>query len=214
MLEFISTLWNAIIAALTFDVSTLLTLAHTGGASTSIFSIAILAGFGQLIGNSVVLLVHHVTRPRLLVTLLVDAFQFAGELLFWAVSIWLIAQLVYGETRPLGLVLALVCLGSAPLVFGFWIVIPYLGKAMRWFLRGYSWVVTLLLIRVEYDFGVLAAVVCTLTGWLLIEVLRAVFAGPWQSVRDAIWGRLTGAPGIVTFEHRTAELSRRLRAGR
>lgn len=214
MIGFIAQVWQALIAALTFNLDVIEPLVHAPAdaiwTTQIIASVAVLAGISVLLGDSVTLFANRVKPARFVVTLVVSGLVFALELFVWALTIWLCAAFFYDKPRPLMEIFLIVCLGSAPLVFGFLIVIPYLGEGIRWFLRAYSWLITLALIALEYQFGALPAIVCTVGGWLLIQVFGALLARPRATLQDWVWRNTTGTSGVVTFDRQIQELTQRL----
>ena len=215
MIEFFSQVWQALWAALTFDVAALAPLvraqADVWQATLVILTVALLAGISVLLGDSVTLFANHVKPARFFLTLVVNGILFALELFVWAVTIWLCAILFYGKQDSLLEVFLVVCLGSAPLVFGFLILVPYFGEGIRWFLRVYSWLVTLVLVAVQYQFSIGPAIVCSVGGWLLIQVFSVLFARPLDAVQDWVWRNATGTSGVVTFDRQIQFLTQQLR---
>ena len=78
MLEFFGQVWQALIAALTFDQAVLAPL-MANPLSGVMFTIALLAGISQLLGDSVVLFVNRVKPARVAVTLLGTEFCLRGS---------------------------------------------------------------------------------------------------------------------------------------
>lgn len=214
MMEFFAQVWQVLWSALTFDAAQLeIFLAapfSTNPYTAAILTLALLAGVSELLGDSVVWFVNRVTPARFLVSLALNGILFVVKLMFWAFTIWLVARWLYGAERAVGDIFLVVCLGSAPLVFGVFVFLPYLGLGLRWLLNIYSWLLTVLLVALEYQFGVVPAIVCTLGGWLLIQFAGVVLTRPREMFQDWLWRKTTGAPTLVSFEAQSAELTRRL----
>lgn len=211
---FIAQVWQLLVSALTFDAAQLgAALAaplQTNPYTAVILTIALLAGISELLGDSVVWFVNRVRPTRLVVSLALEGVLVVVKLFFWAFTIWLVARALYATERALGDIFLAVCLGSAPFVFGVFIFLPYLGQGLRWLLSVYSWLLTVLLVALELQFGVVPAIVCTLGGWLLIQIASAVLTRPRELFQDWAWRKTTGAPPLVAFDAQLEELTRRL----
>ncbi len=212
--EFIAQVWQLLAGALTFDAAALgAALAaplRTNPYTAAILTIALLAGISELSGDSVVWFVNRVRPARLVVSLALEGVLVVVKLFFWAFTIWLVARAFFGTERTLGDIFLAVCLGSAPFVFGVFIFLPYLGQGLRWLLSVYSWLLTVLLIALELQFGVVPAIVCTLGGWLLIQIAGVALTRPRELFQDWAWRKTTGAPSLVTFDAQIEELTRHL----
>lgn len=214
MSEFLVQVWQLWVGALTFDAALLGPILavplwaseYTG----AVLTIALAAGISKLLGDSVVLFVNRVKPARFLVSIALNGILFVVKLFFWAFTIWLAARLIFGAERAPGDIFLLVCLGSAPYVFGVFDFMPYLGHGLRWVLGVYSWLVTVFLVTLAYSFSPVSAVVCTLGGWLLIEIASAMLARPREMAQDWLWRKTTGAPTMVTFDEQIEELTQRL----
>jgi hypothetical protein len=213
-MEFIAQVWQTLTAALTFDAAQLEAMLaaplRTNEYTAAILTVALLAGISELLGDSVVWFVNRVRPARFFVSLALNGILFVVKLLFWAFTIWLVARVIFNAERALGDVFLAVCLGSAPFVLGVFIFLPYLGQGLRWVLSVYSWLLTVLLVALEFQFGIAAAIVCTLGGWLLIQIADALLARPREVFQDWMWRKTTGAPPLVAFDEQSAELARRL----
>lgn len=214
MLEFLAQVWQLWVGALTFDAELLAPILaaplQTNEYTAVILTIALVAGISELLGDSVVLFVNRVRPARFLVSLALNGILFVVKLMFWAVTIWFVARVIYGAERVPGDIFLLVCLSSAPFVFGVFVFLPYLGQGLRWVLSVYSWLLTVFLVALEYQFGVVPAIVCTLGGWLLIQIAGAVLTRPRELFHDWVWRKTTGAPTLVTFDEQILELTRRM----
>lgn len=214
MAEFFAQVWQVLVGALTFDAALLAPVLaapmRTNEYTAVILTIALLAGFSELLGDSVVWFVNRVRPARFLVSLAVDAVLFVVKLFFWAFTIWFVARMIFNAERAIGDVFLAVCLGSAPFVFGVFIFLPYLGHGLRWVLSVYSWLLTVLLVALEYQFGIVPAIVCTLGGWLLIQLAGALLTRPRELFQDWLWRKTTGVPTLVTFDEQILELTRQM----
>lgn len=167
-----------------------------------ILAVPILAGGSLLLGQSVVLFVNRVPPVRFVFSLLFSGVLFALQLALWAATTWVCARVLFGtELRP-GMLVRIASLGSAPLVFGFLIAIPYLGMPLEWALRIWSLFSILQLIQGAFGFALWQAIACGLLGWLLVGVAMRLLGRPLGALRDMLWHAIAG----TSFERDPREL--------
>ena len=212
MSQFIVHLWDVIVHALRFEPNLLAYVQALPHANWLTFAVAALAGVSQLLGQSAVLLANRVSPGRFVLSLALNGLIFALDLVIWSVSLWLVAGWFYGIHAPLGLVLRLVCLGSAPLTLGFLVLMPYLGPALGWLLRLWSFLVILTLVRGYYPLTLYQAVICTAGGWLLIEILNRSLGQPLLWFRDWLWRVVTASRYDDDIQRQVEEVTRQLSA--
>ncbi len=180
------------------------------------YAVAVLAGVSLLVGQSVALFVNRVTPGRFVLSLLLNGILYILTLVIWALAIWLCAALLYGVQQPERYVIRMVCLGSAPLVLGFLILIPYLGVGIRWILYCWSLLIILVLLRVALQLGLTQALVCTGAGWLLVELVEHTVGQPFIALRNWVWRAVTRTPFDTNTQELvdavTIELNRRIAA--
>lgn len=156
-------------------------------------AVAILGGAGLLIGQSVILFVNRVRPERFVLSLLLNGVVFAISMVIWAGFIWLIGSLAFPQQPPIGLVLRLVALSAAPYVFGFLILIPYLGEGIYRVLSAWSMLIaagaTAFSFRVDWwpAFAVVGV------SWLLIWVMSNTIARPVIKLRNRAWQFVAGS---------------------
>ncbi|MBE2239438.1 MAG: hypothetical protein IAE81_16740, partial [Caldilineaceae bacterium] len=87
----------------------------------------------------------------------------------------------------------LVGMSTAPLVFGFLILIPYLGPAIGKVLS--VWQLLIMTTAVEYAFqvGFIQAAVCVGLSWLLMLLLSNTIGRPVVALRNLIYRKVTGS---------------------
>ena len=102
---------------------------HPEGAAI-IRGIVFLAGMSMLLGQSLMLFVNRVRRGRFLLSLVINGLVFLITYAVWGIFVAFIAWLMFDvNIVELVIILFLVGLSTAPLVFGFLILIPYMGPA-------------------------------------------------------------------------------------
>lgn len=190
---FLWSVWRGIGMALELNPR-LLPIVETYPQSRSVIVvIAVLAGASQLLGQSVVLFVNRVSPGRFALSLFTNGVLFAISLLVWGAAIWLASSLLFSVSQPLGVTIRIVALGSAPFVFGFLVLIPYLGT----FISRMLWVWSLLIVvsGVKFLFGIgfIGALVCVGLGWLVMMAMSATIGKPIIALRNRVWHRVVGS---------------------
>jgi hypothetical protein len=192
--DFLLTLWQVIggllrldqqayRAALDFPDSTLLGL-----------TILLLGGLSITLGQSVVLFANRVSRSRFALSLVAAALLLAAGVGFWALSIWAIASFVLNEQRLYLEVLTVVGLSYAPFLFGFLVLLPYLGNILDNVLHIWVFLATLVGVSVLFDFSLWQALLCCLMGWVLLEVVSRFTTQAIEAAEDWVWRISTGTP--------------------
>jgi hypothetical protein len=156
--------------------------------------VAVLAGASTLLGQSVMLFVNRVRPTRFAASLLLNGVLYTLSLVGWGASIWLVGTALTGQDVTLGAALRVACLSAAPLVFGFLVLIPYVGLAVDRVLHVWSFLITLVLVERGFQLELLPAVVCTGLGWLLLQLLTHTIGRPLVALRTRLWHRVTGSP--------------------
>ena len=114
MAEFFSLIGSA----LALDRNALAVAATAPGALTAAIWIAFLGGVSLMLGQSVVLFANRVSRRRFAACLVIAGLVYVLGLVIWGITIWLSAS-VFGLDILAGTITFAVCVGQAPLLFGF-----------------------------------------------------------------------------------------------
>ena len=91
-------------------------------------AIAFLGGTSQMLGHSVVLFANRVSQRRFVVCLAMAGLVYVAGLAVWGVAIWCTARYGFRLGIATGAITFAVCVGQAPLRFGFFSLILYLGS--------------------------------------------------------------------------------------
>jgi hypothetical protein len=210
--EFIGYVGTAILAALTFNSEQLTLLAASPQSWTLSAAIAFSGGISMLLGQSVVLFLNRVPPRRFAISLVLNGVIFAIELALWAIVLWLTAWLFFREVPAPAAAIRLIGLSSAPFVFGFLVLIPYLGPVIARLLYVYS-----LLIAIDVAQGIigvqfLQALGVVSAGWVLMLVLSNTIGRPIVWLRNWLWRRLVGQPAFRTSHDVFIAFAREVRA--
>ncbi len=155
--------------------------------------VALLAGISILIGDSVVLFANHVRPTRFAAGLALNGVLFALALAVEGLTIWLVSRYLFGARQPLGLAVLIVFLGSAPLVFGFFIMAATLGPYVGRLLRVWSWLIVVLAVRDGFRLSLWEALACVLLAQALIWLINIAFRRPLAAANNGVWRVVTQA---------------------
>lgn len=168
---FLTDVWLVIGGIMRLDPAAFRTALRAAEGGQIALFVMFMAGMSDTLGQSVVLLANRVTRRRFVVSLLFSGLLLIVSVFFWVMTISLIASLVFETSRPFRDVLVVVALSHAPLLFGFLVLLPYLGNVIYHILRVWVFLAVVVGVAVVYPFGVWEAVACSVLGWLLLEVI-------------------------------------------
>jgi hypothetical protein len=194
LMQFIALVWEAFWRALVLDEQLLFAVeaAPRGRASWVVATIVFLAGVAQLLGQSIVLFVNRVQPRRFVWTLLLNGALFLIGLFLWAAVIWLVGRF-FGFTPPFILVLRMVGLGSAPLIFSVFVLIPYAGQFLGRIFSVWSFLITVGMLRFTYATDLPTALMIGGAGWLAFVLLNALVGRPIRYLRKRLFRRVAGA---------------------
>ena len=180
--------------ALSFDTQSIAGAQQVIGLRIA-YAIIFLAGISEGIGTqSVVLFVNRLSRRNFLLNLLLSGAVYVIGAMAWIVWISLIARYLFLDPRPLLLVIRVVSLGYLPLLFGFFVLAPYVGPALLYLLHAWSFLIVLLVVGQVFDMVIWQAFVCTFGGWLIVQLSRRTISRPLAIVDHWLWSMTTGAP--------------------
>jgi hypothetical protein len=196
--DFIASVWLVIWGVLTGDQSvTEWFRVHPLSLEMAI-TVAALAGISTLLGDSVVLFLNRVRGWRFGVTMLLNALGVVLLYALQALVIAIVGPLIVGHTPGLATVTRGVMLATAPLIFGFLVLIPYLGPAIARVLQAWGLLVLWLVNDVLFDTDLWTALLITGIGWGVMQLLSWSLSRPVNWIGDGIWRLATGKPSMMT----------------
>ena len=156
--------------------------------------VALLAALSVMIGHAVVLLVNRISGWWFAAGLLLSAFWLVVLHAVESVVLWALGSLISGQQISYPVVLAGVLVATAPQVWGFLVLIPYMGTAINRLLSAWSAIVLWAVTAGTFGVGRWTALAMVAASWLVMQVLSTVCA-PWISRALALWFyRMTGRP--------------------
>lgn len=189
---FLASFWYLATGALHFDPNAYIAAATQDGGAVLTITILFWAGLSITLGQSVVLFANRVSKRRFAISLVTFAAIFVLSIFVWAAIIWSAAELIFDAQRPYRSVLIVVALSYAPFLFGFLVLLPYLGNIILAILRVWVYLSILLSVAELYQFSLLNAFVCTFLGWLLIEFFTHFPPLRIEALKDWVWRVTTG----------------------
>jgi hypothetical protein len=196
--DFIATVWLVIWGVLTGDTSiTEYFRLHPLTLEIAV-TVAALAGISTLLGDSVVLFLNRVRGWRFAVTMLLNALGFVLLYALQAFVIAIVGPLIVGHTPGLATVTRGVLIATAPMIFGFLVLIPYLGPAIARVLQAWGLLVLWLVNEVLFQTDLWTALVITGIGWGVMQLLSWSLSRPIGWIGDRIWRVVTGKPSMMT----------------
>jgi hypothetical protein len=178
--------------ALTLNGEVLLAARDAPRAYLAAVLLALAAGVSLTLGQCVVLFANRVPPARFAATVFAGAVVYAARLLLWAAGIWVVGLLSPRYALPLSTTFLAVCFGQAPQLFGFFIMLPYMGMSLRRVLDAYSLIVVVAGLRAMLDLPVLPAFLAAGLGWLLQAFVAGLLERPLAGVRSWMWRTASG----------------------
>ncbi len=192
MLGLIGDFFRLIGGALTLNGAALLAARDVPRAYLAAVILALAAGVSLTLGQCVVLFANRVPPARFVATVVAGAVVYGARLLLWTVAIWVVGLLSPRYALPLSTIFLAVCFGQTPQLFGFFIMIPYLGMSLRRVLDAYSLIVVVAGLRSMLDLPVLPAFLAAGLGWLLQAFVAGLLERPLAGVRGWMWRTASG----------------------
>lgn len=162
-------------------------------ANSVVIGIVFLAGASTLLGQSVVLFVNRVRRGRFFFSLALNGVMYIVSYLVWGAIIALIGTLLFNEPPPFGSVIRMVGLSTAPLIFGFFILIPWMGPFIGRVLNIWGFLILVNVVEFGFQVGLIKALICVGLGWLVMLLLNNFIGRPILALRNRVWTRVAGS---------------------
>jgi hypothetical protein len=190
----LQSLWGLVLGVLRLDPAVFRALLNNHNDSWLALTVLLLGGISEAVGQSVALLVNRVSRRRFLVGLLITAIIIAVGFLVWVSTIWLSATFIFGVREPIIRVLLAVSLAYAPFLFGFLILLPYMGSFIDHVLDAWSFLAVLVAMNVTLGLRLWQALLCTLFGWLIFQLLKYAIGKPITTLVNRLFRTSIGVP--------------------
>ena len=196
--EFIDSVGRALRGVWALDAENTRWLADDANASWIAITIALLAGASTLLGNSVVLFLNRVRGVRFALSLLFNGLGFVALYAVQALIIAVVGYLVTGERLDVGMSTWAVLLATAPLVFGFFELVPYLGPGIARLLQAWGLIALWVIVEVRYQVSHWTALLIVAVGWAAMQLVSWLLARPIAALGRTVWRLTTGLPTMIT----------------
>lgn len=173
------------------------------------FLIVVAAGLSQAIAQGIVLFVNRVKPFRFVLSLFIAALLFAFGFVFWVLSTWIAARLLFGREASLASIWQVLGLSYAPQLLSFFIALPYLGVPIGILLSIWSFLAFLTGLMVALQVGIWPAFWCGALGWAVLEILQRTIGRPVEAIGQWIANTAAGVH-LVTDLKQIEQLANRL----
>ncbi len=190
--EYFNALFTVIGRALTLDPSLYQAVSNHPLAGWLTLGIVFLSGASVLLGQSAVLFINRVRRGRFFFSLGLNGFMYVISYLVWGITIGLIGRALFEFDPGSGAITRMVGLSTAPLVFGFFILIPWMGPFIGRVLNVWGFLILVSVVQFGFQVGLIGALVCVGLGWLAMMLLNNFVGRPVIALRNKIWQRVAG----------------------
>jgi len=195
--HFLTSFWQLIQGAMALDPDAFRTVQVRPSVGMLTWTVLILAGISETLGQCVVLFVNKVRPLRFIASLLLAGIVFALGAFSWMFTSWLIATYAFGVHESIITVIQVVCLAYAPQLFGFLILLPYMGPLIRRLLYAWSFLAMVVAISTITHLVLWQAFLCNLLGWAVVEALQRTIGRPIIALNKWIRQAAAGVPLAV-----------------
>lgn len=199
-LDFLGSLWRAIVGVWSLDSSMAEWFRDYPYALEISLTIAMLAGISTLLGNSVVLFLNRIRGWRFAASLVINGVSMIALFAAQAVVIAVVGYLVTGDRLSLTTAARAVMLATAPLLFGFLELAPYVGPGIARVLQVWSLLALWVIVGVVYQIGYWPALLVTGLGWGVMQGLSWALAKPLTALGNGVWRKLSGNSTLLTAQ--------------
>lgn len=193
-------LWRALTHSLSLDPQVFQLVEDYPQAVWVVVGIVFLAGVSTLLGHSAVLFINRVRKSRFVISLLVNGLVYIISYAVWGFVVWLAGRLLFQVDPPLGQFLRIMGLSTAPLVFGFFILIPWMGPFVGKVLNVWSFLILLAIVEFQFKIGFWGALIVVGLGWLASLALNNTIGRPIIALRNRLFRLVTGSNLDATAE--------------
>lgn len=191
-LTYIDYLFQVINYALRLDPRLYEFVSSTPESRWLVFGVVFLAGASTLLGQSVVLFVNRVRRGRFVMSLVFNGFMYIISYFVWGVTIALVGRLIFPNEPDTWAVVRMVGLSTAPLIFGFFILIPWMGPFIGKILNIWGFLILVSVVEFGFQVGLVRALVVVGIGWLIMMLLNNFVGRPIVALRNRLWNMIAG----------------------
>jgi hypothetical protein len=155
--------------------------------------IVFLAGVSTLLGHSAVLFINRVRKSRFVISLIVNGVVYIISYAVWGFVVYVAARILFEANPPLSQFLRIMGLSTAPLVFGFFVLIPWMGPFVGKVLNIWSFLILIAVVQFQFQIGFWGSVLVVGLGWLASLGINNTIGKPVVAVRNRLSRMITGS---------------------
>jgi hypothetical protein len=186
-------LWGTITHALRLDPAVFAFTEQYPQSAWLVAGIVFLAGASTLLGQSAVLFINRVRKSRFVISLITNGIVFVISYFVWGLTVWVIGRILFELNPPWGQFVRMVGLSTAPLVFGFLVLIPWMGPFVGKVLNVWSMLILIAIVEYQFKIGFWGAVTCVVLGWLASLAFTNTLGRPIVALRNKVFQRVSGS---------------------
>ncbi len=209
--QFLQSFFSLVGGALRLDPEAFRAIETSVNADFITLTILLLAGISVALGQSVVLLANKVTPRRFAISLLLNGILFVGSLIIWSAVFALVGRFVYGVSIPFSQFSRMVSLAYAPLLFGVFILLPYMGSFLGHFLDIWSFVLMIIAISVGLHLDFWQALSAALLGLIATQVLKYTIGRPVVALQRWLKNKTAGTAVSNSMRDLVSDLTDKMR---
>jgi hypothetical protein len=206
---FLVSLWQIITGVLSFDADAYLAVLTQPGGGRMAVAVLFVSTLSLSIGQSVVLFANRVGRRRFALSLMLSATLLVIGVYIWATAVWLLADTLFDAKQSFSNVFIVVALSYAPLVYGFLVLLPYLGNIIYMVLRVWILLVLLMAVQALFGFSLFDAIICSFLGWVILELIVRIPA--ITAVEQWLWRVFSGKDSLADTQDIVTEFVQSVR---
>ena len=193
ILRYFEALFAVIWHALTLDPLLYEFVSEQPLAGYLVLGVILLSGASVLLGQSAVLFINRVRRGRFIFSLALNGVMYVISYFVWGLTITVIGRLLFEFDPEHGAIVRMVGLSTAPLIFGFFILIPWMGPFIGRVLNVWGFLILVTVVQYGFQVGLISALVCVGLGWLAMMLLNNLVGRPVIAVRNKMWQKVAGS---------------------
>ncbi len=193
LFRYFAYLWAGITHALRLDPDVFAFVEQYPQSAWVVAGIVFLAGASVLLGHSAVLFINQVRKSRFVISLITNGIVFIISYVVWGFIVWLVGRLLFSIDPPWGQFVRMVGLSTAPLVFGFLVLIPWMGPFVGKVLNIWSMLILIAIVEYQFKIGFWGAVICVGLGWLASLALTNTIGRPVAALRNKVFQMVSGS---------------------
>ncbi len=207
LFRYFSYLWMAITNALWLNPRVFEIVEQYPESVWLVAGIVFLAGASTLLGQSAVLFINRVRKSRFVISLITNGIIFLISYFVWGLTVYVVGRILFQVDPPWGQFVRMVGLSTAPLVFGFLVLIPWMGPFVGKVLNVWSFLILLAIVEQQFQIGFWGALLCVGLGWLISLAFTNTLGRPIVALRNKVFQRVSGSKLDTTADQLLLQFS-------